>query len=190
MTRMAQPVLFVVVESAPQFERLIADLRRRFGVDYHVRGASSVRVALTTLTDLADRTATDPNFAHDRKPELTVSPNGQVTMLVIGTPANPGTPEGQRSLDRLRGELDYEVNRRSETEVQALATKLNAVVDLLRSPHNFIESPDTAMQMILSVVGSELIFDRIQGKPAPGDPVRIARVLRRLEQRVELLVCG
>ena len=52
---MAQPVLFVVVESEPQLERLVADLRRRFGVDYHVRGASSVTVALTTLTDLADR---------------------------------------------------------------------------------------------------------------------------------------
>jgi thioredoxin reductase (NADPH) len=54
---MAQPVLFVVVEGAPQLERLIADLRRRFGVDYLVRGAGSVEVALTILTDLADRSA-------------------------------------------------------------------------------------------------------------------------------------
>src|SRR5689334_16908703 len=55
LTGMAQPVLFVVVASAPQLERLIADLRRRFGVAYLVRGGSCVKVALTTLTDLADR---------------------------------------------------------------------------------------------------------------------------------------
>lgn len=52
---MAQPVLFLVMESAPQRERLMADLDRRFGADYQVRGAASVPVALETLTDLADR---------------------------------------------------------------------------------------------------------------------------------------
>ena len=52
---MAQPVLFLVMESAPQRERLMADLDRRFGADYQVRGAASVPVALETLTDLAGR---------------------------------------------------------------------------------------------------------------------------------------
>ena len=52
---MAQPVLFLVMESAPQRERLMADLDRRFGADYQVRGAASVPLALETLTDLAGR---------------------------------------------------------------------------------------------------------------------------------------
>jgi CRP/FNR family cyclic AMP-dependent transcriptional regulator len=31
--------------------------------------------------------------------------------------------------DRLRGELDYEVNRRAESEVQSLSRKLNVLAD-------------------------------------------------------------
>ena len=37
----------------------------------------------------------------------------------------------QDTKDRLRGELDFAVNRRAEAEVQALARKLNAIVDKL-----------------------------------------------------------
>ena len=35
----------------------------------------------------------------------------------------------QDKKDRLRGELDYEVNRRSESEIQGLARKLNLLDD-------------------------------------------------------------
>jgi CRP/FNR family cyclic AMP-dependent transcriptional regulator len=35
----------------------------------------------------------------------------------------------QDTKDRLRGELDFEVNRRAESEVQALSRKLNTIVD-------------------------------------------------------------
>jgi putative drug exporter of the RND superfamily len=61
-----------------------------------------VKAALGTL---AARTGADPLFAHDRDPELTVSADGTVTMLTIGTPYRSGTPDGQRSLDRLRTDL-------------------------------------------------------------------------------------
>src|SRR5207237_6808579 len=37
----------------------------------------------------------------------------------------------QDTKDRLRGELDYAVNRRAATEIQELSRKLNAVVDKL-----------------------------------------------------------
>jgi len=37
----------------------------------------------------------------------------------------------QDTKDRLRGELDFAVNRRAEAEVQALSRKLNAVIDKL-----------------------------------------------------------
>ena len=35
----------------------------------------------------------------------------------------------QDTKDRLRGELDYEVNRRAESEIQGLAGKLNMLTD-------------------------------------------------------------
>ena len=35
----------------------------------------------------------------------------------------------QDTKDRLRGELDFEVNRRAETEVQSLSRKLNLLVE-------------------------------------------------------------
>ena len=35
----------------------------------------------------------------------------------------------QDTKDRLRGELDYQVNRRAETEVQSLSRKLNTIID-------------------------------------------------------------
>jgi uncharacterized membrane protein len=35
----------------------------------------------------------------------------------------------QDTKDRLRGELDYAVNRRAESEIQGLARKLNALSD-------------------------------------------------------------
>jgi uncharacterized membrane protein len=35
----------------------------------------------------------------------------------------------QDTKDRLRSELDFDVNRRAETEIQALSRKLNLVID-------------------------------------------------------------
>ena len=35
----------------------------------------------------------------------------------------------QDTKDRLRGELDFDVNRRSESEIQGLARKLNLLID-------------------------------------------------------------
>jgi RND superfamily putative drug exporter len=57
------------------------------------------------LAALAARTAADPLFAHDEEPTMTVSPDRTVTLLSIGTPFTSGTPDGLRSLDRLRDDL-------------------------------------------------------------------------------------
>jgi len=46
----------------------------------------------------------------------------------------------QDTKDRLRGELDFEVNRRAETEIQALARKLNLVVDKLDDLEDAIQA--------------------------------------------------
>ena len=44
----------------------------------------------------------------------------------------------QDTKDRLRGELDYDVNRRSESEIQGLARKLNALDDKLSDIHGHL----------------------------------------------------
>jgi CRP/FNR family transcriptional regulator, cyclic AMP receptor protein len=46
----------------------------------------------------------------------------------------------QDTKDRLRGELDYDVNRRSESEIQGLARKLNALDDKLSDIHEHVHS--------------------------------------------------
>jgi RND superfamily putative drug exporter len=57
------------------------------------------------LTALSDRTAVDPLFAHDQRPRQTVSPDGSVTLLTIGTPYAVNTAGADQSLNRLRGDL-------------------------------------------------------------------------------------
>ena len=44
----------------------------------------------------------------------------------------------QDTKDRLRGELDYDVNRRSESEIQGLARKLNLLAEKLDDVHDHV----------------------------------------------------
>ena len=44
----------------------------------------------------------------------------------------------QDAKDRLRGELDYAVNRRAETEIQGLARKINQLGDKLEDVEDLI----------------------------------------------------
>jgi len=46
----------------------------------------------------------------------------------------------QDTKDRLRGELDYDVNRRAESEIQGLARKLNALDDKIADIHGHLHS--------------------------------------------------
>ena len=46
----------------------------------------------------------------------------------------------QDSKDRLRGELDYAVNRRAESEIQALSRKLNVLGDKIEDVEDLIRS--------------------------------------------------
>jgi uncharacterized membrane protein len=61
-------------------------------------------------------------------------------LAAIQAPVIMMSQNRQDTKDRLRGELDYDVNRRAESEIQGLARKLNLlgekigdVEDLLRS---------------------------------------------------------
>jgi uncharacterized membrane protein len=60
-------------------------------------------------------------------------------LAAIQAPVIMMSQNRQDTKDRLRGELDFDVNRRAESEIQGLASKLNEldnklddVVDLLR----------------------------------------------------------
>jgi len=50
-------------------------------------------------------------------------------LAAIQAPVIMMSQNRQDTKDRLRGELDYEVNRRAESEIQGLAHKLNLLTD-------------------------------------------------------------
>jgi CRP/FNR family cyclic AMP-dependent transcriptional regulator len=53
-------------------------------------------------------------------------------LAAIQAPVIMMSQNRQDTKDRLRGELDYDVNRRAEAEIIALSRKINAIEDLLR----------------------------------------------------------
>ena len=55
-------------------------------------------------------------------------------LAAIQAPVIMMSQNRQDKQDRLRGELDYDVNRRAETEIQGLARKLNQIDDKM---HDF-----------------------------------------------------
>jgi RND superfamily putative drug exporter len=57
------------------------------------------------LNDLADRTAADPLFAHDREPEVRTSADGRVATMTVGVPFDDADPRAEESLRRLRSDL-------------------------------------------------------------------------------------
>jgi CRP/FNR family cyclic AMP-dependent transcriptional regulator len=50
-------------------------------------------------------------------------------LAAIQAPVIMMSQNRQDTKDRLRGELDYDVNRRAESEIQGLSRKLNLLVD-------------------------------------------------------------
>jgi len=59
----------------------------------------------------------------------------------------------QDTKDRLRGELDFDVNRRAEVEIQGLSRKLNMLDDKIADIDNFLR-------------------DKLEGPERAGAPVR------------------
>jgi uncharacterized membrane protein len=59
-------------------------------------------------------------------------------LAAIQAPVIMMSQNRQDTKDRLRGELDYDVNRRSESEIQGLARKLNALDDKLSDIHDHV----------------------------------------------------
>jgi uncharacterized membrane protein len=61
-------------------------------------------------------------------------------LAAIQAPVIMMSQNRQDKKDRLRGELDYDVNRRAELEIQSLASKLNLIVDKIDDVHDHIRS--------------------------------------------------
>jgi uncharacterized membrane protein len=61
-------------------------------------------------------------------------------LAAIQAPVIMMSQNRQDTKDRLRGELDYDVNRRAESEIQGLARKLNALDDKIADIHGHLHS--------------------------------------------------
>jgi CRP/FNR family cyclic AMP-dependent transcriptional regulator len=61
-------------------------------------------------------------------------------LAAIQAPVIMMSQNRQDKKDRLRGELDYDVNRRAEIEIQSLASKLNLIVDKIDDVHDHLRS--------------------------------------------------
>ena len=122
-----------VIEEGASFGERIADAVARFGGSWtFIMAFGVVLIIYTSINTTLGRSAWDPY------PFILL--NLFLSMLAaIQAPVIMMSQNRQDKKDRLRGELDYEVNRRAESEIQGLARKLNLlgekigdVEDLLR----------------------------------------------------------
>ena len=131
-----------VIEKEATVGERIADSVARFGGSWSfIIAFAAVLIAYTGINSFLRRSAWDPY------PFILL--NLFLSMLAaIQAPVIMMSQNRQDTKDRLRGELDYEVNRRAESEIQGLAHKLNLlgdkiadVEDLLREKRH--EEPTT-----------------------------------------------
>jgi CRP/FNR family cyclic AMP-dependent transcriptional regulator len=122
-----------IIEEDMTFGERIADMVAGFGGSWTFIIAFSLAICIYTALNVGLR-----NKAWDPYPFILL--NLFLSMLAaIQAPVIMMSQNRQDTKDRLRGELDYDVNRRAESEIQGLAHKLNLlgekigdVEDLLR----------------------------------------------------------
>jgi uncharacterized membrane protein len=110
-----------IIEQKATFGERIADSVARFGGSWRfIIAFGGVLVAYTCVNVLLGRTAWDPY------PFILL--NLFLSMLAaIQAPVIMMSQNRQDTKDRMRGELDFEVNRRAESEIQNLTRKLNLI---------------------------------------------------------------
>jgi uncharacterized membrane protein len=123
----------VIEEEATLGER-IADVVARFGGSWaFITTFCVVLVVYTTTNVKLGRSAWDPY------PFILL--NLFLSMLAaLQAPVIMMSQNRQDTKDRLRSELDYEVNRRAETEIQGLAHKLNLLGDKIGDVEDLLRS--------------------------------------------------
>ncbi len=112
-----------VIEQETSFGERIADEVARFGGSWaFIISFLMVLVVYTAINVRLGRSAWDPY------PFILL--NLFLSMLAaLQAPVIMMSQNRQDAKDRLRGELDFQVNRRSETEIQGLSRKLNLLGD-------------------------------------------------------------
>ena len=112
-----------VIEQGSTFAQRIADRVAGFGGSWTFIIWFLVLMIVYTIINIALR-----HRAWDPYPFILL--NLILSMLAaIQAPVIMMSQNRQDTKDRVRGELDYEVNRRAESEIQALSRKLNLIVD-------------------------------------------------------------
>jgi CRP/FNR family cyclic AMP-dependent transcriptional regulator len=108
-----------IIEEEATFGERIADSVARFGGSWTFIIAFSILITVYTLINVALR-----GNAWDPYPFILL--NLFLSMLAaIQAPVIMMSQNRQDTKDRLRGELDFDVNRRAESEIQGLARKVN-----------------------------------------------------------------
>jgi CRP/FNR family transcriptional regulator, cyclic AMP receptor protein len=117
-----------IIERDATLGERVADAVAGFGGSWAFISLFGIVLALYTLVNIfLDKRAWDPY------PFILL--NLFLSMLAaIQAPVIMMSQNRQNTRDRLRSELDFEVNRRSETEIQGLARKLNLLDDKM---HDF-----------------------------------------------------
>src|SRR5664279_230180 len=121
-----------VIEAQTTMGNHIADEVARFGGSWtFIISFFCVLVAYTALNVWLGRQAWDPY------PFILL--NLFLAMLAsVQAPVIMMSQNRQDAKDRLRGELDYAVNRRAESEIQAMARKLNLLGEKLEDVEQFV----------------------------------------------------
>ncbi len=121
-----------VIEEEATFGDRIADSVARFGGSWaFILSFLGILVVYTGINITLGRHAWDPY------PFILL--NLFLSMLAaIQAPVIMMSQNRQDTKDRLRGELDFDVNRRAETEIQGLARKLNLLEDKIDDIHEHL----------------------------------------------------
>jgi CRP/FNR family transcriptional regulator, cyclic AMP receptor protein len=129
-----------IIEREATFGDRLADGVAAFGGSWtFIITFAVVLVVYTAMNVLLRRAAWDPY------PFILL--NLFLSMLAaIQAPVIMMSQNRQDTKDRLRGELDFEVNRRAESEVQALSRKLNTIVDKIDDVEELLRRPNQPHQ--------------------------------------------
>jgi CRP/FNR family cyclic AMP-dependent transcriptional regulator len=129
-----------VIESEATFGERVADSVARFGGSWaFIISFGMVLVVYTGINIALGKGAWDPY------PFILL--NLFLSMLAaIQAPVIMMSQNRQDTKDRLRGELDYDVNRRAESEIQGLSRKLNLISEKIGDIEDFMrgEKPKAA----------------------------------------------